>query len=450
MRDGRRGPGWYLSAYRAYGAALLGALTGTVLAMHAVATATLLPFRLAAFSFNFAPSLSADYRPDAGVVRAPPAAQVVAVVIDRASGQARVSVEQVEPVHPLRPLKVDVVDAARKDEALIQPALERPSGGFSFSQDTLPLLRTVSISTAPLGGLAAPPLGGPTPSRPGTPAPGRQPSEAGPRPLAPVAAHAPVAVALPGAGVTPAPPPPAGLAPTSIASPTPVLAASPPGTPPVPPPMGTAPAVGKGVELETPTPTPVEIATPEPSPMETASPAPTPPPSPAPTATPGPAATSAPTVVIPPVPVGLPPAPAPAPPPTATPTPMTLIISIDAPAVGFIGMSNMAPGDSVSRIVQVRNVGTLPFTTYTLSTSASGPISALWSDATHGLQMRLRRGTTVLYDGRIAVTGLDLGMSVGPGGVDTLEITVYLPATAGNHLQGLSQTIDFTWTATGG
>lgn len=110
-------------------------------------------------------------------------------------------------------------------------------------------------------------------------------------------------------------------------------------------------------------------------------------------------------------------------------------------------MSNMAPGDSVTRTVNIYNSGNLAFRTYYLSTSSDGAATALWSDATNGLQLRVRRGSAVLYDGPINVSSRDMQMALGPGGVDTLEITVSLPATAPNSMQALSQSVTFTWTA---
>jgi len=121
-------------------------------------------------------------------------------------------------------------------------------------------------------------------------------------------------------------------------------------------------------------------------------------------------------------------------------------LAIDAPAVGFISFGNMTAGSSVSKTLTVSNTGPLPFT-YTLTTT--GGSTGLWTDASKGLQLRLRRGTAVVYDGPLQVTSLSFGITLAPLGTDGIEYTVYLPLAADNSLQGLSESITFTWTATG-
>jgi hypothetical protein len=100
--------------------------------------------------------------------------------------------------------------------------------------------------------------------------------------------------------------------------------------------------------------------------------------------------------------------------------------------------------------VNVFNGGRLPFTSYTFATAAVDAPTLLWTDPVNGLRLRLRRGTIVLYEGPIAVRDLTLGVTLAPGGADLLELSVYLPSQAGNVVQGLTQTVSITWTATGG
>ena len=76
--------------------------------------------------------------------------------------------------------------------------------------------------------------------------------------------------------------------------------------------------------------------------------------------------------------------------------------------------------------------GRLPFQSYTLTTSAATTATILWTDQAAGLQLRVRRGTTVLYSGPVAVSELDLAAAMQPGDTDTLELGVCLPAQAGN------------------
>jgi len=113
-----------------------------------------------------------------------------------------------------------------------------------------------------------------------------------------------------------------------------------------------------------------------------------------------------------------------------------------------MSMANMRPGTCATQNVTVFNVGRNPFLTYTVTTSVVDTPTPLWTDALNGLQLRIRRGTTVLYDGSLAVTGLDLGMSIAAGASDLLELNVCLPPSAGNAVQGAAQTIALTWTAT--
>lgn len=116
----------------------------------------------------------------------------------------------------------------------------------------------------------------------------------------------------------------------------------------------------------------------------------------------------------------------------------------EVPAVAFISLSNMQAGGSVVRMLNAQNMGTMPFT-YTVTTS--GGTTALFTDP-NGLQLRLRRGAAVIYEGRLAVTNLSFGITLRPGEGDLIEYTVYLPAAAGNAFQNLNETITFTWTAT--
>jgi hypothetical protein len=138
--------------------------------------------------------------------------------------------------------------------------------------------------------------------------------------------------------------------------------------------------------------------------------------------------------------------------PTATSTPTTgsVVIRTDAPATGLMTIGNLRPGACAIQNVNVFNAGRLPFTTYTLTTAAVDAPTVLWTDTTNGLQLRVRRGTMVIYDGPLAVTDRDLGASMAPGASDALELSVCLPATAGNAAQGRSQTVSISWTATGG
>ena len=113
-------------------------------------------------------------------------------------------------------------------------------------------------------------------------------------------------------------------------------------------------------------------------------------------------------------------------------------------------MANMRPGSCAVQQITVTNVGLLPFTSYSLTTSPASAATMLWTDPANGLQLRIRRGSTVIYDGPLAVTGLSVGGQLQPGEPDLLEFGVCLPALAGNSAQGQTQTVTLTWTAIGG
>jgi hypothetical protein len=174
-------------------------------------------------------------------------------------------------------------------------------------------------------------------------------------------------------------------------------------------------------------------ATPTPHVTTTPTPHGTTVPTPDPTHTPTPDPTSAPTS-------------------TSTPTPITgsVVIRTDAPATGLLRMNTMRPGACLTQNVTVVNAGRLAFSTYTLSTAAADGPTMLWTDSVDGLQLRVRRAGTVLYDGPVAVSNLDLGAGLQLGERDSLELRVCLPAAAGNAAQGQSQAVTITWTATGG
>ena len=120
-------------------------------------------------------------------------------------------------------------------------------------------------------------------------------------------------------------------------------------------------------------------------------------------------------------------------------------------------MFDMAPGVSAGlvREVFVRNTGTVAFT-YNLTVSDGGGL--LWTgsdgannDSSDGLQIRLTRAATMLYEGplNLRLGIVDFGVVVPPGGQDVVEYVIYLPDAAGNEFQALSTTVTFSWTATG-
>jgi predicted ribosomally synthesized peptide with SipW-like signal peptide len=134
-----------------------------------------------------------------------------------------------------------------------------------------------------------------------------------------------------------------------------------------------------------------------------------------------------------------------------------------------IGASNLVPGDTMQRAVDITNngsAGTSSVGTITLTTGGSGVL--LDTDATNGLQMVIDRcsmawtesgppyaytcgGTTSTVLASRAVVGTNIALSnmasVSAGSTDHLRVTLTLPAGAGNSFQGLSDTLNYTFTA---
>jgi spore coat-associated protein N len=126
----------------------------------------------------------------------------------------------------------------------------------------------------------------------------------------------------------------------------------------------------------------------------------------------------------------------------------TAIVDITTtPASTIFNITDMLPGDTVTRDVYVNNEGTTDFT-YKINNSGTGTL--LWTDTANGLQLTVREGTNVYYDGPLS----DLNSNVASdlllprGQTDTLTLMVTLPTSADNSFQGLAETVTFTFDAT--
>ncbi|MHB1787473.1 MAG: TasA family protein [Acidimicrobiales bacterium] len=139
-----------------------------------------------------------------------------------------------------------------------------------------------------------------------------------------------------------------------------------------------------------------------------------------------------------------------------------------------VNATNIAPGDTIDRSVDLSNDSTnnMPFSAVTLSTSFS-PSSLLNTSSTMGLQLTVSEcsvpwteagtspaftytcsGTTTSLLGPApwAMTATSLGalnvLSGSNTAVDHLLFHLVLPSTADNTLQGQSSTVTYTFTAT--
>ena len=153
-------------------------------------------------------------------------------------------------------------------------------------------------------------------------------------------------------------------------------------------------------------------------------------------------------------------------------------VSIALGAVGpanrlTLGASGLLPGDTMQRVIDLQNngiAGSDDLAAVSLTTSAS-PSSLLDTDAVGGLQMTIDRcsvpwtesgtapaftyacsGTTSSVLPSQKVIGLNLGLSnlasLAAGVTDHLRVTLLLPSSAPNTMQGLSSTLDYTFVGT--
>ena len=135
-----------------------------------------------------------------------------------------------------------------------------------------------------------------------------------------------------------------------------------------------------------------------------------------------------------------------------------------------VGASNIAPGDTIQRSVDLINSGSIDLSGITLTTNATAS-SLLDTDATNGLQMVIDRcsnawteggvapaytytcsGTTSTVLASRAVVGSNLTLSnltaLTNGVTDHLRVTLTFPSAAPNSFQNQSSTIQYTFTGT--
>jgi spore coat-associated protein N len=136
-----------------------------------------------------------------------------------------------------------------------------------------------------------------------------------------------------------------------------------------------------------------------------------------------------------------------------------------------VNATNIVPGDTIQRSVDLTSSSSDPLGSVSLTTSAS-PSSLLDTDATNGLQMTITAcsvpwtesgtspaftytcgGTTstpvparAVIGSNISLSGLNVLSSA--TGTDHLRVALSLPATAGNTFQGLSSTVTYAFTGT--
>lgn len=131
----------------------------------------------------------------------------------------------------------------------------------------------------------------------------------------------------------------------------------------------------------------------------------------------------------------------------------TLVISNDKPNAGdLINITNLVPGDTAQRVVQLTNGGNTGFT-YAGAVSATAN-TLLWTDTTYGLQAAVYRCNNCttpannVYSGALKNLAIPASGTVAAAGSDYLTFVFSLPTAAGNSFQALTQDFTVTYTAT--
>jgi len=135
-----------------------------------------------------------------------------------------------------------------------------------------------------------------------------------------------------------------------------------------------------------------------------------------------------------------------------------------------VGASNIAPGDTIQRSVDLIDSGSIDLASITLTTNATTS-SLLDTDATNGLQMVIDRCSNAWTEGGTApaytytcsgatstvlasraIVGTNLALSnlsaLTNGVTDHLRVTLTFPSAAPNSFQNQSSTIQYTFTGT--
>lgn len=107
----------------------------------------------------------------------------------------------------------------------------------------------------------------------------------------------------------------------------------------------------------------------------------------------------------------------------------TVAISTE-PTSAPLTIDALAPGETVTRSIEVRNTGTLAVDAVTTAAKKAG-ITDFWN----ALQCRVTCGGVELYSGALAAMRT-APVRLGAGGTATIVYATSLPADAGNALQG--------------
>jgi predicted ribosomally synthesized peptide with SipW-like signal peptide len=107
----------------------------------------------------------------------------------------------------------------------------------------------------------------------------------------------------------------------------------------------------------------------------------------------------------------------------------TVAVAVE-PAEAALSVGPVAPGEAVTRTVEVKNTGVLAFDAVTTVAKKAG-----YTDLWNTLTCRVTCAGVQLYDGPLAALR-SKPLRVAPGQAAQIEYAIGLPATAGNDLQG--------------
>ena len=122
----------------------------------------------------------------------------------------------------------------------------------------------------------------------------------------------------------------------------------------------------------------------------------------------------------------------------------------------FGGSTTMVPGVPVVTSVTIKNAGTVPANSFTLTPGATctqstnGALNGSATDFCSKLDVVITSGTTTIFDGTAAslagAAPLALSTPVAPGASVPFTFTTTLSSTAGDTYQGLAASLPLTWT----
>lgn len=107
----------------------------------------------------------------------------------------------------------------------------------------------------------------------------------------------------------------------------------------------------------------------------------------------------------------------------------TVAVSVE-PTAAALAIDALAPGETISRTLEIRNTGTLPLDAVTTAAKKAG-ITDLWN----ALQVRVVSGGEELYSGPLSAMRTS-PVRIPTAGTVRMTYAVSLPADADNGLQG--------------